>query len=476
MRRKATIVLLVPKFFLSLCFLLIVFSFPARAASPAVAPAKVSENGRYLVHSDGSPFFYLGDTAWELFHRLNREEADRYLQDRSEKGFTVIQAVVVGELNGLKGPNANGDTPFTDLDIARPNEAYFQQVDWVVDKAASLGLCIGMLPTWGRWVGGNDEGRELNDFFNATNARAYGKFLGARYKDKPIIWVLGGDRTAERSAEVWNEMAVGLREAVGKTQLITYHPRTSAPAEFHGAEWLDFDMVQSGHSPESTNYDVIESVYKLEPTKPCMDAEPAYEYPPDAMPAKRPVGAVQIRRNAYWAMFAGAHGHTYGTHPIWQMYDTSRKPLWDVKTPWHQSLDLPGARQLKHLKHLMLSRPFIERIPDQSLIVSENPGGTAQLQATRDGASGGGGATYLMVYFPAHHKVTLNTAAIEGDMLGGWWLNPGDGSAISIAEMKNEKEMQFEPPTSVPGEDWVLVLDDAAKNYPAPGETATAQQ
>src|SRR5690606_24976609 len=110
---------------------------------------KVSSNKRFLVRADGQPFFYLGDTAWELFHRLNREEADRYLQNRAEKGFTVIQAVVLAELDGLKTPNPYGDLPFHDNDPSRPNEAYFQHVDYIVDKAASLGLYIGMLPTWG---------------------------------------------------------------------------------------------------------------------------------------------------------------------------------------------------------------------------------------------------------------------------------------------------------------------------------------
>jgi len=59
---------------------------------------KVGENQRFLVYEDGRPFFYLGDTAWKLFHRLTREEADRYLENRAKKGFTVIQAVAIAEL------------------------------------------------------------------------------------------------------------------------------------------------------------------------------------------------------------------------------------------------------------------------------------------------------------------------------------------------------------------------------------------
>ena len=96
---------------------------------------KVSENKRFIVHTDGTPFFYLGDTAWELFHRLNRKEAERYLENRRQKGFTVIQAVVLAELDGLNTPNANGDKPLVNNDPTKPNEAYFRHVDYLVNTA-----------------------------------------------------------------------------------------------------------------------------------------------------------------------------------------------------------------------------------------------------------------------------------------------------------------------------------------------------
>ena len=81
---------------------------PASAFAAAGGRLKVTENRRYLQYENGKPFFYLGDTAWELFHRLNREEAAQYLSNRSQKGFTVIQAVVLAQLGGLTVPNRFG--------------------------------------------------------------------------------------------------------------------------------------------------------------------------------------------------------------------------------------------------------------------------------------------------------------------------------------------------------------------------------
>ena len=124
---------------LALCCLTAILLLPTTGLT---APRlKVTDNHRYLQYEDGKPFFYLGDTAWELFHRLNREEATLYLTNRANKGFTVIQAVVLPQLGGA---NAYGDAPLVNGDPTKPNEAYFHHVDFIVNKAEELGLTEGL--------------------------------------------------------------------------------------------------------------------------------------------------------------------------------------------------------------------------------------------------------------------------------------------------------------------------------------------
>ncbi|MDR1439307.1 MAG: DUF4038 domain-containing protein, partial [Clostridiales bacterium] len=72
----------------------------------------VSADGRRIVQEDGTPFFYLADTGWEIFHKLNREEAAAYLDIRAKTGFTAIQAVGLAEHDGIRSPNAHGRRPF----------------------------------------------------------------------------------------------------------------------------------------------------------------------------------------------------------------------------------------------------------------------------------------------------------------------------------------------------------------------------
>ncbi len=435
----------------------------------------VSENHRFLVFEDGTPFFYLGDTAWELFHRLSKADAEKYLENRREKGFTVIQAVALAELDGLNVPNAEGDKPLIDNDPTKPNEKYFEHVDWVIKKAEEKGIFIGLLPTWGdKWNKKWGEGPEI---FTPENAKTYGKFLGIRYKNTPnIIWILGGDRPVETDVhrQIIMQMALGLKEGDGGNHLVSFHPTggSGSAQYFHNEPWLDFNMRQNGHSASYTEryYMTLED-YNREPAKPVMDSEPIYEdHPINFDPDKNGHSvATEVRRPLYWDLFSGAFGHTYGHHSVWQMYSPDKKPINRPLMPWYEAIDQPGAGQMIFGRMLMESRPFLTRIPDNSIIVTDNvpssvPGrGAYSFVATRDQQG-----TYAMVYVPVGRKFSVKMDVIKGKNVVAWWYNPRNGEAKQIGKYTNTGTQTFNTPT--PGEslDWILVLDDAdAKNKAA---------
>ena len=426
---------------------------------------QVSENKRFLVYEDGRPFTYLGDTAWELFHRLNREEAETYLQDRAAKRFTAIQAVVLAEREGLRVPNAYGHLPLRDCDPTRPNEPYFQHVDYIVERAGALGMFIAMLPTWGdKWNQGRGAGPEV---FTPENARAYGTWLGRRYAEAPIIWVLGGDRDveSERHRAIIRAMAAGLAEGDGGAHLASFHPRGghSSAEYWHEEEWLDLNMLQSGHARNRDNYDRVAADYIRTPAKPCMDAEPAYEDHPSSFNLDNGyLDDYDVRKGLYWGLFAGACGHTYGCHDIWQMWQEGREPATFARTPWQKALHLPGSGQVGHARALLESRPYLSRVPDQELIVSDAGEGTHHVRATRD-ADG----SYALIYLPSCKPVTVDLERLSGETLDVYWFDPRSGEARRGGQVPRAGQQAFTPPTVWP--DWVLVLDDAARGYPPPG-------
>lgn len=448
---------------------------------------KISDNQRFLVTSDGKPFFWLGDTAWELFHRLNREEADRYLKNRADKGFTVIQAVALAELDGLNDPNPYGHRPLLENDPTRPdvksgpNDDYWDHVDYIVKKAASLNLYIGFLPTWGdkynkKWGLGPE-------VLTPQNAEIYGEWLGKRYKDATnIIWILGGDRPldSETHKEVNRALARGLRKGDGGAHLLTFHPTGGhgSSEHLHDDEWLSFNMRQNGHVVEFTGrYDKTRADYDRTPVKPVLDGEPIYEDHPVSFKAKE-LGhsvATDVRRPLYWDLFTGAFGHTYGHHSVWQMWQPGRKPVNNPLMSWSEALDQPGAAQMQHGRRLIESRPFLTRIPDDSLLVTHKPDGVdiptaipgaglKRFVATRDSEG-----SYAMIYAPTGRKFKVDLTKLSGEKLRAWWFNPRDGKAMLIGEWAKTSEREFITPT--PGEDldWVLVIDDAKKKYAAPG-------
>jgi len=440
----------------------------------AMPRLRVSENRRFLVYEDGRPFFYLGDTAWELFHRLSREDAEKYLRNRASLRFTVIQAVVLAELNGLDDPNPYGHKPLLGNDPARPNEEYFSHVDWIVNKANELGLFIGMLPTWGNmW----SPRRDAKGIFNRENAAVYGRWLGQRYKNKDLIWILGGDRPAEaeEQKEILRAMARGLREGDEGRHLITFHPSGGEGSStwFHEEPWLDFNMRQNGHEQNfRPRYAMTQMDYERSPVKPVFDGEPLYEDHPIAFNAKDHGHSVaaDVRRPLYWDLFSGAFGHTYGHHSVWQMWTAARTPVNNPLMPWYQAILQPGAAQMRHARALLESRPFLTRIPDDSVIVPATPPtavpgtGLKRLVATR--ASAG---SYCMIYTPAGRPFKVRLEVITGSKVKAWWFNPRTGRAQAAGEFDNRGEREFVPPDKGEMLDWVLVLDDAAKHFPAPG-------
>jgi len=446
---------------------------------PAAAPRlKISDDKHFILKEDGSPFFYLGDTAWELFHRLNREDSEHYLKNRADKQFTVIQAVVLAELDGLNDPNPYGQKALVDNDPTKPNEEYFEHIDFVVSKAEELGLFIGMLPTWGsNWNKPPGQG----GIFTPANAGTYGEFLGKRYKDKPIIWILGGDRPVENDTHraILKALAQGLRRGDGGNHLITFHPPGGQGSStwLHSEPWLDFNMRQNGHVPEFTGrYDHTRADYdRTDPVKPVIDGEPIYEDHPVSFRPKE-LGhsvAADVRRPLYWDLFGGACGHTYGHHSVWQMYAQGRKPINGPLMPWSEAIDQPGAAQMQHGRRLIESRPILSRIPDDTIIVTEAvptsiPGAGARHYAgTRDKDG-----TYAFVYAPIGRPFSVKMNVIKGDTARAWWFNPRSGKAESIGEFPTKGEHRFTPPDNGELLDWVLALDDASKNYPPPGTPA----
>jgi len=440
---------------------------------------RVHPDGHYLETADGRPFFWLGDTAWELIHATTREECTYYLHTRARQGFTVIQTVVLSEFDNFEKPNVLGLSPFVDKDPRRPSEAYFDRVVQIVDEAGSLGLYVALVPVWGDkltapWGAGPRIFR--ND--NLADARAYARYLGAKLKARTnVLWVLGGDRPPRTPREdwtpIWRELAAGLAEGTGDTPLIAYHPQggsESSSVYLHREPWLSVNGMQSGHGGghDVPVWEWVARDYALTPAKPTLDLEPNYEdHPYNPWPRWDPSTGYfrdhDVRKQVYRSVFAGAAGVTYGHHAVWGFVGPRNDVLNFADRDWVDALYRPAGRQVVFLRRLIESRPYFGRIPDQSLIVGDAGKGGQHLQATRDREG-----TYAFVYFPnSDQTATLDLTRLRSKRLRAWWYDPrtGVGTLVGLLEAAPQREFRSPPY----GPDWVLVLEDPAAGYAPPG-------
>lgn len=439
---------------------------------------KVAENGRFLEYEDGSPFFWIGDTGWLLFSKLNTSEAEKYLEDRRKKGFNVIQVMVI---HSIDETNVFGQSALINKDISMPNisensntsEGYWEHVDNIIAMAEEKGIYLAMVPVWGSVVKEGSTDKE--------KMKAYGQWLANRYKNKSnIIWLIGGDIKGDVEMEQWKALAEEIR-SIASEHLMTFHPlgRTQSSTWFHNEAWLDFNMFQSGHrrygqvmkKEEEGNQDIwigqdnwvyVQKDYRKNPPKPTIDGEPSYEGIPQGLhnPSEPYWTADDSRRYAYWAVFAGAFGHTYGNSAVMQMHKPdSGIGAYGVKNFWYEAINDTGAGQMKHLKSLMLSVPFYESVPDNSIISGDEGEKYDRLLAIR-------GKDYLFVYNYTGRDFSINLGKISGENLNAYWYNPRNGSMQFIDGYKNQGVQKFTPPEGYrEANDWVLVVVNSESSY-----------
>ncbi len=433
---------------------------------------QVGSDGHSLVRADGQPFFWLGDTAWKLISELTREEVDEYLETRRAQKFTVLQAILLS-YSGHHVPNRYGEKPFVSVSPEEvvPNEAYFCHADWVIQRAAEKGFHVLLFPSWRYYWREMPKDTTYKPILTAASARRYAEFVGRRYRDHAnVLWGLGGDMLPnnEREAAIIAAFSAGIR-AAGATQLMTYHPsgiRTSA-AHFHAEPWLAFNMSQSAHSLDFPVWNLVGSDWHRTPVKPAIDGEPLYEdiQRPlfNAKPDTPRATAYEVRRIIYAGVFSGGFGATYGANGVFQFH-SGGEAKYEPRV-WREALQFPGARQMQHLRVLMESRPLLDRVPDQGLLSTSDLTGSERITATR--ARDGG---FAMVYAAGGKPFGVRLDRLSGEKIVAHWFDPRTGAVTPAGEHAVIYHKMFRPPAGGAENDWVLLLDDAARNYPLPGQ------
>lgn len=434
------------------------------------------EGSRIIHHEDGTPFLWLGCTAWGMTEWLTREEVDLYLDDRKSKGMNVVQLCLFWGKRvdyptrfTINAKNAYGHKAFLENDslpvvsqpalvaggsLINPND-YWDHVDYCLKAIKERGMYAGVLPFWGRrYVNASHEGQSRR-IFTSENIFGYGEFLGKRYASMPnIIWINGGDVKADEGGNFAPEFrlfAEGLVKGISGTRVnwnensniwdtvfMTYHPDgtplVNSSQWFHKDAWLDFNMIETYIHRNKIVASIRQDLAK-DPLKPTVLGEGHYEGETNGHTAT----AVHVRRQAYQAFFAGAAGFTYGG-----AFDKQGNgPLFSPSNNWKHLLNWEGAGQMIYLQKFLTDNNWWKWKAAPALIIKgRGEGELEKLIVKKD--------EKYFVYFPDNSSCILNIEKVKKAAC----YNTKTGKSLKGSTAEDN---MFSPPKEC--EDAILILE-----------------
>lgn len=434
---------------------------PAHAARPAY-PLKTSANGRYLVDQNNVPFLMTGDSPQALIGNLSGSDAEMYFANREAHGFNTVWINLL--CNSYTACNADGTTydgipPFTvPEDLSWPNEGYFARADAMIHLAADHGLLVLLDPIeTGGWL-------NILAANGPDKARAYGQYVGNRYKDfDNIVWLSGNDFQEWQNArfdEVVQAVALGIKNTDPR-HIHTVELNYLASGSLDDAGWAPIIGLDAAYTYYPTYAQVLNE-YNRSIFMPVFMIEANYEFEHNFEDEGT---SETLRRQEYWTMLSGATGQLYGSVYTWRF-----------TYGWNTNLDTPGAIQFGYLKSLFESRRWYDLIPDQNHTVVTSGYGTfsstgtviandyVTTARTPDGR-------LVIAYLPTARTITADMSKLAGPATAQWF-DPSNGlfAPIGGSPFANAGTHQFAPPGTNSGgnSDWVLVLNFDDFSFPPP--------
>jgi hypothetical protein len=390
-------------------------------------PARVTATGRHLEYADGTPFFWLGDTAWNGVLRGDDGLWARYLGVRAAQRFSVVQFVCTDWRGDAEDPA--GERSCTAENPLHVNPAFFQRLDRRVAMINEHGLLAAPVVLWALLP--TDPGRRLSEM----DATRLAKYVVARYDAYHVCWLIGGDAPYQQiGVERWKRIG---REALrfGHDRLATLHPcgQNWVGEEFRDESWYDLIGYQSGHGDAESHLTWLvkgppATHWNRSPIKPVINLEPNYETA-RAYHSGQVFSDVHVRRAAWWSLLVSPMaGLTYGHDAVWNWnFETGPSEghgrLHDgAVPPWPTGLETEGVRSMTVLRGIVERLNWTALTPDPAAL-ADQPGDqdvAAFQAAARDDAG------TIVVYAPCGGAVRFSAPPPEPVRL----VDPRTGIAV----------------------------------------------
>jgi hypothetical protein len=404
---------------------------------------RVSDSRRYLCQADGTPFLWMGDTAWVGPMKATQADWETYLADRASKHFTVIQ---IGPAPWWAGKqDAAGNLSFIGEGIGQPDPAFWQAYERKVQQANEEGLfvlMVGVMEPTTRYPASV----EACLFARQIVARLYGNFIAFSPSFDSGYRALG------------NEVGEAIREAT-HVHLITQHPGTTTgkpvntiAETYFDQPYLDFAGDQTGHNGGRVELCARQAMewnlhlYHREPHKPVINLEAMYD-----TEGKTAFNAYDARSLGWRSWLSGSMGYTYGTDLYQWKIDAAKADY------WRKAMSLPSSRQMTWLYEFLAGIDWWRLEPANELV--RNPPADYLHRPVLARTSRG---DLAIAFLPDGDEVTIDISALSGPVMARWF-DPTNGKyrAVGGSPFPNKGDHHFVPPgrNAAGAEDWVLVLE-----------------
>lgn len=429
----------------------------------------VSPDRRHFMHSDGTPFFWLGDTWWKgLCKRLTWEGFQELTANRKAKGFSVVQ-IVCGTYpdEGAFEPRweNEGGKPYATKDFSVVNPAYFDFADRRIKHLVDAGIVPAIVGGWGR------SDCNAMQVAGVAGVKRHWRYLVARYGAYPTVWIVGGevdDETIPRSTASayakwgqgpWGEVAKYLRSIDPYRHPLTFHTTYGRRGLSGDESVIDFDMVTGSHdgwnAASKISLALLTDAAAITPPMPVLSGETAYE-------GHMQNNLQDIQRHVFWMlMLSGAAGHTYGAAGVWHASvegDPGITPVYDLTT-WQEGMNYPGSTQLGLGKRLLEEYPWSHFVPHPEWVEPGSfaagiPGEVRFIYQPRRGTYAWAGPIVKNL----EHDVPYHA----------FYFNPTNGKRYELGTVKREAKEpaqvaagsdEFRAPALPSPQDWVFVLE-----------------
>jgi chitodextrinase len=436
----------------------------------------ISSNGRYLVNSvTNQPVFLTGDDGFLAGLQIDANDLTTYLNDRASRGFNAIWIGTTDQLDQNNAPrNFFGNVPFDGAWFTSPDTTYWGHVDSVVSQAQSLGITVFLQPSF---VGNNDgDVYDTPSYLSSSTAtlQAYGTFIGNRYKGyNNIVYVLGGDYNPTSSTGVTikprlEALGAGIA-AADPNHLITiegcqrcgYPLSTSDYTSTTLPSWLKLNWIDTTQANAVTS---CQAAFASGLFLPPVEGEDWYE-------VENGITGSQARQEGYWEVLSGCNvGRMFGNGPIWSFNATHSG---DTSPSWQSQLGSPGSLGQEYMGRLMRSREHWLMAPDTAhSVLTAGYGSGSTLSVAARSSDGQTILAYLSDGNATAKTINMSAITSASSSAKAWWYNPQTAVATLIGTFPNSGSQSFTAPD---GNDWVLVMDDASANLPAPGSADLSQ-